>query len=81
VLANSEAFSKDENQEIVGTIETIFIWFTILLVSLPWLSYILMLSFLKTTRKKKVSMTNALGQFCPHQGLSPHQNPSAKVFH
>lgn len=54
---------QKRNPKNIGTLETIFIWLTIVLVSLPWLSYILLLSFLKITRQQKVSMINAWARF------------------
>jgi len=41
----------------------VFTWLLVILVSIPWLSLILVISFTRTTRTRKVSMVNAWTQF------------------
>eukprot|EP01127_Copromyxa_protea_P011491 TRINITY_DN2888_c0_g1_i2.p1 TRINITY_DN2888_c0_g1~~TRINITY_DN2888_c0_g1_i2.p1 ORF type:complete len:357 (-),score=49.56 TRINITY_DN2888_c0_g1_i2:85-1155(-) len=47
----------------VGPLEAAGIWLALTLVSIPWLSYILILSFLRKKRAKTVSLTNAWANF------------------
>lgn len=51
------------NPRSIGTFEALLIWFYIVTVSFPWLSYILIISFSQKSRKKNVSMVNAWAQF------------------
>eukprot|EP01126_Amoeba_proteus_P028065 TRINITY_DN2773_c0_g2_i4.p1 TRINITY_DN2773_c0_g2~~TRINITY_DN2773_c0_g2_i4.p1 ORF type:complete len:148 (-),score=15.32 TRINITY_DN2773_c0_g2_i4:148-591(-) len=46
----------------LGFLEAMFLWFLIILVSVPWLSYILLISFFRS-RSKTVSITNAWANF------------------
>jgi hypothetical protein len=51
------------NPRSLGTFESLLLWFYIVAVSLPWLSYILIISFTQSSRKKNVSLVNEWATF------------------
>jgi hypothetical protein len=67
----------------VGALEAAGIWFALVMVSIPWLSFILFLSFLKSRRSKTISMTNSWANFVLKKvglrGISTLDNQILKV--
>lgn len=51
------------NPRALGTMESLLLWMYIVVVSMPWLTYILIVSFAQTSRRKNVSMVNQWANF------------------
>jgi len=53
----------ERNPQTLNSVEAVFTWLIIILISIPWLSYILFLSFVRKEWNRKIPLVNAWAQF------------------